>query len=745
MAWNYRKRVKIAPGVHLNFSKNGVSTSIGPKGAKVTFGKNGTYMSTGIPGTGLYSRQKISGGYSTSFYSNDDNENNNKSCLGCISFFISLFFIFCGIICLASMIPMAVIIGLIFIGIGIAIIYKSFFVEKKEESSIESLSDYDGSNEEEIDSPNTSQTISAIDPFTDQQREALGDLDPLFEDAAQLIIFNQNGSTSLIQRKFAIGYNRAGRLIDQLEKAGVVGAANGSKPRELLIHSIDEWLILKNRMLSELDRQNTNEATTKLEVSESSLSNRLTEDQFNLIKSASDNLCAFMTKVGRKRNVRAKLDEMMQLENSDGTPWEISKKVRLVIITDVYRCYKGLGHDFFMDDDNENIGIYLFMSKYLKPDFDISYNNLSDFRLKVKNSFVDVLKTSELVNQNTQMSPNEFFLQKALGECDRELQTQYMTLLYRFASVVAKADGQVNEAEEKWLADIMKSKELNIGNGSNVRTISKQEQESLESPYEMLNDLIGLSSVKEEITKLANFIKIQQVRKSKGMKTPEISYHCVFTGNPGTGKTTVARIMASIYKDLGILKRGHLVETDRSGLVAEYVGQTAIKTNKIIDSALDGVLFIDEAYSLVQGAKEDFGQEAISTLLKRMEDERNRLVVILAGYSSEMKGFIDSNPGLQSRFNRYIHFPDYSADELKQIFLLNAKKNQYTLDEEALRGLDEMMSSSIDHKDKNFGNARFVRNLFERSIQNQATRLSSQSNITEDVLSMLKAEDLPNS
>jgi type VII secretion ATPase EccA len=320
-----------------------------------------------------------------------------------------------------------------------------------------------------------------------------------------------------------------------------------------------------------------------------------------------------------------------------------------------------------------------------------------------------------------------------------------MTLLYRFASAVAKADGQVNEAEEKWLADIMKSKDLNIGNGSNVRTTKNREQESVESPYEMLNDLIGLSSVKEEITKLANFIKIQQVRQSKGLRTPDISYHCVFTGNPGTGKTTVARIMASIYKDLGILKKGHLVETDRSGLVAEYVGQTAVKTNKIIDSALDGVLFIDEAYSLVQGAKEDFGQEAISTLLKRMEDDRNRLVVILAGYNSEMKGFIDSNPGLQSRFNRYIHFSDYTADELKQIFLLNAKKNQYTLDKEASSMLEEMMSSAIDHKDKNFGNARFVRNMFERSIQNQATRLSAQPNITEDVLSMLKAEDLPTS
>ena len=173
------------------------------------------------------------------------------------------------------------------------------------------------------------------------------------------------------------------------------------------------------------------------------------------------------------------------------------------------------------------------------------------------------------------------------------------------------------------------------------------------------------------------------------------------------------------------------------------MGQTAIKTNKIIDSALDGVLFIDEAYSLVQGAKEDFGQEAISALLKRMEDDRDRLVVILAGYSSEMKAFINSNPGLQSRFNRYIHFSDYSADELKQIFLLNAKKNQYTLDEEASSVLEKMMSSAIDNKDKNFVNARFVRNLFEKSIQNQATRLSSLSNITEDVLSMLKAEDLP--
>ena len=191
-----------------------------------------------------------------------------------------------------------------------------------------------------------------------------------------------------------------------------------------------------------------------------------------------------------------------------------------------------------------------------------------------------------------------------------------------------------------------------------------------------LDSLIGLAGVKDEIGKLQSFIKIQLLRRSQGLKTSPISYHCVFTGNPGTGKTTVARIVAEIYRELGVLKKGQLVETDRSGLVAEYVGQTAVKTNKVIDSALDGVLFIDEAYSLAPSAPADFGSEAISTLLKRMEDDRDRLVVILAGYGDEMQTFIDSNPGLQSRFNRYIHFDDYSAEELMAIFELNLKEHQ---------------------------------------------------------------------
>ena len=262
-------------------------------------------------------------------------------------------------------------------------------------------------------------------------------------------------------------------------------------------------------------------------------------------------------------------------------------------------------------------------------------------------------------------------------------------------------------------------------------------------PYQELDELIGLESVKEEVRTLANFAKVQQQRASKGLKTPKMSYHLVFTGSPGTGKTTVARIVARIYKDLGILKKGHTVETDRSGLVAEYVGQTAVKTNAIVDSALNGVLFIDEAYALVpEDSRSDYGQEAISTLLKRMEDDRDKLVVIIAGYPNEMKRFINSNPGLQSRFNRYINFPDYTADELHRIFHLYLNKNEYRISEEADAYLRSRLEDIVAHKDRNFGNARYVRNLFEKIIQHQANRLASRRNLSSEELSLITIEDV---
>lgn len=267
---------------------------------------------------------------------------------------------------------------------------------------------------------------------------------------------------------------------------------------------------------------------------------------------------------------------------------------------------------------------------------------------------------------------------------------------------------------------------------------------SNESAINQLEKLIGLASVKKDIKTLANFVKIQKQREEKGLKASSASYHCVFTGNPGTGKTTVARIVASIYKELGVLKEGHLVETDRSGLVAEYVGQTAVKTNKIIDSALDGVLFIDEAYTLAEGGSSDYGSEAIATLLKRMEDDRDRLVVIIAGYTKNMKQFIDSNPGLQSRFTRYIEFPDYSAEDLMQIFELSMSKYDYHFGEGTKNALQQYFSDAVAHKDENFGNGRFVRNIFEKVLQNQADRLASIGDLSTEQLSSIEVEDLVN-
>lgn len=264
-----------------------------------------------------------------------------------------------------------------------------------------------------------------------------------------------------------------------------------------------------------------------------------------------------------------------------------------------------------------------------------------------------------------------------------------------------------------------------------------------ESPMDRLDALIGLAPVKEEILRLRNYAAIVRLRREEGLPVSGLTLHSVFEGNPGTGKTTVARIMASILKENGILESGHLVETDRSGLVGEYVGQTAAKTNRVIDKALNGVLFVDEAYMLSEGGTNDYGQEAIATLLKRMEDDRERLVVILAGYSSNMEGFLDSNPGLRSRFTRKIIFPDYSPAELVEIFHHFCSANGYVLAPDAERHLLDLMRRKTVSLDVRSGNARFARNVFETTIQNQASRLSSNLNNTVEELKLIQTCDLP--
>ncbi|MBO7654592.1 MAG: AAA family ATPase [Kiritimatiellae bacterium] len=221
-----------------------------------------------------------------------------------------------------------------------------------------------------------------------------------------------------------------------------------------------------------------------------------------------------------------------------------------------------------------------------------------------------------------------------------------------------------------------------------------------------------------------------------------MSYHFVFTGNPGTGKTTVARILAKIFRALGILERGQLVETDRSGLVAEYVGQTAAKTNRKIDEALDGLLFIDEAYALVDGGQNDYGKEAIATLIKRMEDDRDRLVVILAGYTQDMERFREANPGLKSRFNRTIEFPDYTPEELAAIYRQMAKKSKYILSDDVEKWLDPWFRVTTKNRDRHFGNGREVRNRFEKALERQSLRVSELVDPTPEQLMTLERVDV---
>ncbi len=319
----------------------------------------------------------------------------------------------------------------------------------------------------------------------------------------------------------------------------------------------------------------------------------------------------------------------------------------------------------------------------------------------------------------------------------------YEVLVGEMCAAFSKMDGNVSSKENRFIQYLLRQLavicEEHHANSSSAATAAGTE--GLVEVLRELEELVGIATVKEKIRQTANFANIQQHRIAQGLQPIATSYHSVYTGNPGTGKTTVARLMGRIYRSLGVLKKGHLIECDRSALVGQYVGQTAPKTNAVIDSALDGILFIDEAYALAK-EREDYGREAIDTLIKRMEDNRNRLIVIVAGYPEEMERFVHSNPGLQSRFTRIIEFPDYSPQELCRIFSLMCRKNGLILTPALREKALHHFLSLHRTRTENFGNARLVRNCFEGVINAQATRLSASGVLDASALALLEAADL---
>ncbi len=320
------------------------------------------------------------------------------------------------------------------------------------------------------------------------------------------------------------------------------------------------------------------------------------------------------------------------------------------------------------------------------------------------------------------------------------LATAYML----FVNCIMKADGTITEEEETRLTQIIALIQRSNFDPNFIVKTAQEDDETLESVMAKINALVGMKNIKDQINTFINLIKVQKEREQRKLPVSPMSLHAVFYGPPGTGKTTIARLLGKVYKCLGLLKQGHLTETDRSGVVAGYVGQTAIKTDEIVQKSLDGVLFIDEAYSLASAdSSNDFGQEAIDTLLKRMEDFRERFVVIVAGYTDEMQLFINANPGLKSRFSKYFYFDHYEPSDLLKIFEIFVKNASFILDEDAKGNALTLFTAAYELRDRSFGNGRFVRNTFEKAIEKQANRIAGIAPLTHTILCTLTAHDIP--
>lgn len=821
MAFRFRRRIKVAPGVHLNIGKNGVSTSIGTRGASITMGSKGTYINTSIPGTGMYNRQKIGNN------SPSQNISNNGGCGGIVLvwFFLIISLPLAYFAWLGESIEWVILLGLISL-ICIVVIITQYVSKsnakaiaeqnaldekrrQREAERIAALPNYFESKISEDFFDETKKSISSINDFLHYllMADFYGWLEkqhlPIAKgtDSFQLTRF-------MILSDIKTAFLAMGSSVDFKSKEGlalllVTNALNSNEDVEfgMLNHVTEDTIKPAEDLLNGSYKIFNKEAdATKLVFADliqnfdkdaklqylivlyrflsvaAKADDIVTEQETNYLKQILTRARSIDNNVEVEKDIVATLNvtfEMIHAGKSD--EYDVGKYIvrsQKCVISDiqaelnisrarVLSALKTLERVGIIEAEGNKRKVLITREgdviRLLRGQTALGDNNEDN-----STETPDIITTQlPIVHSEEQ---EDIILPESLG-----LDPLFLEVA-KF--VVAEQEGSVAAIQRKYeigynragkISDQLESlgiygpnrgpqghevlvkdlKQLNdlLSRAGGYKP--KSSRAKTKSPANELDSLIGLSSVKKEVQTLTNFIKIQQKRAEQGLKSSSVSYHCVFTGNPGTGKTTVARIVADIYKNLGVLKKGHLVETDRAGLVAEYVGQTAVKTNKIIDSALDGVLFIDEAYSLVGGGESDYGKEAIATLLKRMEDDRERLVVILAGYTKDMKQFIDSNPGLQSRFNRYIEFPDYTSDELYQIFALSLKKYDYHITDDAKVALQHFFEDAVAHKDANFGNGRFVRNIFEKVLEHQANRLASESNLTTERLSEITIEDLP--
>lgn len=442
---------------------------------------------------------------------------------------------------------------------------------------------------------------------------------------------------------------------------------------------------------------------------------------------------------------------------------QMGKGFEQILLTDVARIVLLCGQSNNDISANELLGFLVFyalvkqdkeMLNALMNRWDIS----RDVRIRYQKEAVQVL----LELRGTIAESQALGLPAILKQQDEAKGTNVLNptvnAMYRFAQAIVKADGQITMEEMAALSQVWQMLHTYTApqrppqptpttptpDSPQAPPAAPPSPAGLEAVMDELHQLIGMNNIKEEVKTLTNFLKVQKVREERGLATTSISLHSIFSGPPGTGKTTVARIVSRIFKELGFLEKGHLVETDRAGLVADYIGGTSKKVDEKVTTALDGLLFIDEAYALTpKDSSRDFGQEAVDTLLKRMEDYRKRLVVIAAGYTDEMERFVESNPGLKSRFNRYFYFNDYTPDELVAIFNKMCKDSHFQPTEAANETLKTLLTGLYEQRDRTFGNARLVRNLFEKAIERQANRLAVMNDLTDEILTTILPEDIP--